>query len=85
VRRAWPELDARITDLDAAQLERQVLGLGLNQPCSQDVEASQTVGRLANDLYAEANPRWSSQNRAGLDTAEMAGVLGGNARSVLRL
>ena len=60
-----PELDARISDLDAAQLGRQVLGLGHNQPRFQDVEASQTVARLANDLYAEATTRWSGRSCAG--------------------
>ncbi|WP_433297097.1 amidohydrolase family protein [Pseudonocardia sp. CA-142604] len=64
-RRAWPEhpreLDARIKDLDAAQLDHQVLGLGHNQPYFEDVGASQTVARLANDLYAEVTTQWSGR------------------------
>ncbi|GAA3112570.1 amidohydrolase family protein [Pseudonocardia yunnanensis] len=64
-RRAWPEhppeLDARIKDLDAAQLQHQVLGLGHNQPYFDEVEASTMVARLANDLYAEATIRWSGR------------------------
>ena len=64
-RRAWPEhrpeLDARIADLDTAQLEHQVLGLGHNQPYFEDADASRTVARLANDLYAEVTTQWSGR------------------------
>lgn len=61
-RKAWPEhpveLDSRISDLDSAELDRQVIGLGHNQPYFDDAAASLEVARLANDLYADTVSRW---------------------------
>jgi 6-methylsalicylate decarboxylase len=64
-RRAWPEhpvpLDGRVLDLDEAGVERQVLGLGHNQPYFADLGDSVTVARLANDLYAETIGAWDGR------------------------
>jgi aminocarboxymuconate-semialdehyde decarboxylase len=64
-RKAWPEhpveLDDRIHDLDTAGMERQVIGLGHNQPYFDDAAASLTVARLANDLYATTTARWQGR------------------------
>ena len=64
-RKAWPEhpagLDDRVKDLDSAGLDRQVLGLGHNQPYFDDRSASSEVARLSNDLYAETVRRWDGR------------------------
>ncbi|WP_156935130.1 amidohydrolase family protein [Pseudonocardia spinosispora] len=64
-RKAWPEhpaqLDDRLSDLDAAGLERQLIGLGHNQPYFADADGSTEVSRLANDLYADAVAPWGGR------------------------
>ncbi|NLT04796.1 MAG: amidohydrolase [Solirubrobacterales bacterium] len=57
-RKAWPEHPADLTDrvagLEEAGVERQVIGLGHNQPYFADADASAECARIANDVYAEA-------------------------------